>query len=970
MSEQESAPEAHAAHDDSAPAAPFDNPPVSADAELAGDVAAQPAELLASPPWLAFGLAALVPALILFALPPLTRSGLWDPYELNVADLARRIANNLFHVQALALEGADNSMPHLNDLARPELPFTSIAYGFKLFGLHEWAGRLPLALWGFTGVLATFAWVSRLVDRRAGVYASVALSTMPLFFVQARTMLGDIVTMSALSMAFGGLAVAAFDRREGGGGVATRIAALACGLVGLVAGYYSRGAILGVAVPALGVGLSWGVLWVSGSGRKFDALGEFAGGLALLGGAAALYVGLSALGRATASDLSMPVGFMLKVPSKYPTFDFVIGQLGAALAPWSAFIPFAMGRLVLAPVVSGGAQRERESSVRVALLVGATVAFSVHAFIAAKNDNVPFVGCALFAAACAVALRDYERGARPSLAVGVGTAAFLGLFHHDFHEMPERAYQAFAVSGASFPESFKDHALQLWTISLVGFALLSMLTWAERDAARKPFDPAAYLGVVESLRKAWDGMLALAYMAMVAGASIAGAVIYVGMKLKATWVPTISLQIRDGVLNAWWLTAVVPLAVIFGTYFACDVWLWAFNRAQPFSTASFTRGFEPVEGLFGNLKREGREGTKTAFYADHEWRVAAALLFPLMVLAAPVALFVALYTHGIRMPVAAALAIPSGVAVFLLLGILGDLLHRRGDRVAAFGVFAAGLGVVLSMLYYPAFANQLLPKEVFESFERVHKSGEPLALFGVGGRTAAYYAGGQPTMLADTGKAFDWLMAGEPSRQRRFLAVRADELAKLNQMYRDKGPKPARNLPILDARSSQILLVASSLAPGEKSQNPLDKILVQSMPEVQHKLDVNMEDKLLIVGYDFVDGNGRYVESLAPGRKVHMRTYYKVLGPVTTEWEAFIHIDGFRRRHNGDHKPLDGKYPFALWLRDDLIVDDYEFSLEPNFSPGNYTVYFGLFVGETRMKVTTGASDGEHRVNGGAIRVQ
>jgi hypothetical protein len=101
-----------------------------------------------------------------------------------------------------------------------------------------------------------------------------------------------------------------------------------------------------------------------------------------------------------------------------------------------------------------------------------------------------------------------------------------------------------------------------------------------------------------------------------------------------------------------------------------------------------------------------------------------------------------------------------------------------------------------------------------------------------------------------------------------------------------------------------------------------------------------------------------------------MRTYYKVLGPISTEWESFIHIDGFRRRHNGDHKPLDGKYPFALWLRDDLIVDDYEFSLEPNFSPGNYTVYFGLFVGETRMKVTSGASDGEHRVNGGAIRVQ
>ena len=43
-----------------------------------------------------------------------------------------------------------------------------------------------------------------------------------------------------------------------------------------------------------------------------------------------------------------------------------------------------------------------------------------------------------------------------------------------------------------------------------------------------------------------------------------------------------------------------------------------------------------------------------------------------------------------------------------------------------------------------------------------------------------------------------------------------------------------------------------------------------------------------------------------------MRTYYKVLDKITTEWEAFIHIDGYHRRHNGDHKPMDGKYPFSL----------------------------------------------------------
>ena len=89
------------------------------------------------PRWLPLAIAFALPVLFFFVLPPLTKSGLWDPYELNVADLARRVALNLHGATALALEGADNSLPHLNDLGRPQLPFTSIALGFKIFGLHE-----------------------------------------------------------------------------------------------------------------------------------------------------------------------------------------------------------------------------------------------------------------------------------------------------------------------------------------------------------------------------------------------------------------------------------------------------------------------------------------------------------------------------------------------------------------------------------------------------------------------------------------------------------------------------------------------------------------------------------------------------------------------------------------------------------------------------------------------------------------
>ncbi|PKN47306.1 MAG: hypothetical protein CVU63_06570, partial [Deltaproteobacteria bacterium HGW-Deltaproteobacteria-20] len=178
----------------------------------------------------------LVPALILF--PFLGSGGIWDPHELNVADFARRVGLNLFGTQSLNLADADNAMPTLEQLGKGELPFTSIAAGFAAFGLHEWAGRLPLALWAMAGVFAIYWLLTRLMDERAGAFASIVLSTMPLFFVQARTMLGDIVTFASVAMAIAGLGVLAFDDRSD---TRTRAISALLAAIGLAAGFLSRG---------------------------------------------------------------------------------------------------------------------------------------------------------------------------------------------------------------------------------------------------------------------------------------------------------------------------------------------------------------------------------------------------------------------------------------------------------------------------------------------------------------------------------------------------------------------------------------------------------------------------------------------------------------------------------------------------------------------------------------------------------
>jgi 4-amino-4-deoxy-L-arabinose transferase-like glycosyltransferase len=237
-----------------------------------------------------------VAALILFAT--LGTSGIWDPYELDAADLSRRIAIQVFHADNLAQPGAVNGMPTLTDLRMGELPFTSMALGFKLFGLRDWTGRLPLAVWAFVGVVALHELLARLSGRKAALYGAIALATMPLYFMQARTMLGDIVTMASLSLAFSGLVGALLDRGRAGAssaeedGVRTALvkgAWLTVGVLGLAGGYMSRGLAIGVGVPLLSVGFTWVALRgggrIEGQRRSEDLVGalSLAGGLVAAG---------------------------------------------------------------------------------------------------------------------------------------------------------------------------------------------------------------------------------------------------------------------------------------------------------------------------------------------------------------------------------------------------------------------------------------------------------------------------------------------------------------------------------------------------------------------------------------------------------------------------------------------------------------------------------------------------------------
>lgn len=417
--------------------------------------------------------------------------------ELETAELARRIAQGL--LGATDLPAPDDGVPTRGELGRGELPFLLIASGFRVLGLHAWAGRLPLALVGLAGVVALGVGVSRFAGPRAGAFSAIVLATTPLYFLHAHTMLGDIVTMVAAGTAMMALAVAVFDRRS----ARARLIALAVALAALGAGFGSRGLLIGVAFPALGVGLAWLLLALARGPR--DRLGDVSGAGALLTGLVAVAGGAYALATTPTERYSAWIGSLTFDPPRPATFDRVASDLAHAVFPWSAVLPWAIGWLwrPLRTVHDG-----REAALRLVVLTTAAVTWIGQTALAPVLGDVVYTAPAALAAIVALALNDLEANARASRALGLVAAALGLVLLGDFVNFPEKALAAFGVPDAGLPKDFAVPVMSWITVvPFVAFALVFLFVQEAPGASAPVFRREEYLAWPRALRTLWDGNL-------------------------------------------------------------------------------------------------------------------------------------------------------------------------------------------------------------------------------------------------------------------------------------------------------------------------------------------------------------------------------------------------------------------------------------------------------------------------------
>ena len=409
-------------------------------------------------------------------LPRLSAFGFWDPWELKLAEQARAVAGSSHIFDPTA----GGKYPGGRALGT-----TLSALGIRIFGASELGARLPLALTAI-GALCAVYWAGRaLLRRRAALFATLALGTMPLFVLEARQLNSDAPLMAALALALGGLARFAWppDGKRRRRDIVIALAALGLGS-------WAGGFLLGFALPVLSIvaaviighGLrpteaatvADGTAPLSEPGIGPDLPADRSLGAATLSprtgafwlfaalAVAAIVVVVIAMTQLVAAKYSMFLGATPRGTAPTRTFDALVRQLGFGLFPWSAVAIFALARPLTRLDGDGPTTNVRLAFVQLALLITAGLGFALSGYMNVVVGDVRYVALPAIALALGSFLDEALEGNVPEPVAGLVMAVGTMVIARDLFQAPEELASLHVNEKVKWPSGLTLGQLFLW----------------------------------------------------------------------------------------------------------------------------------------------------------------------------------------------------------------------------------------------------------------------------------------------------------------------------------------------------------------------------------------------------------------------------------------------------------------------------------------------------------------------------
>jgi 4-amino-4-deoxy-L-arabinose transferase-like glycosyltransferase len=284
--------------------------------------------------------------------------------------------------------------------------------------------------------------------------------------------------------------------------------------------------------------------------------------------------------------------------------------------------------------------------------------------------------------------------------------------------------------------------------------------------------------------------------------------------------------------------------------------------------------------------------------------------------------------------------------------------HQKGRRLLIGGALGASMLMALATAWWivPQVSKHLSVRDVYGKTAKLDPKA-PIGQYRFNASGAAYYHGDKPaTTLMSVKDVFDFLAKPE----RVFVMAGSEELPSIDQTSR----QDKKSYFVVDDTNSRFLVLSNRLGPNEQDVNPLKRFISDQPPKPQHVVEAEFEGKVKLLGYDLLD-------SLSRGQDFKIRLYFQVLQPLGGGYKVFIHFDGPGSRFNGDHVPLEGRFPTNHWVPGYYITDEHAMTPDRATQPaGYYKLFMGFFSGDTRLKVTNGPQDGENRVKLGGITIK
>lgn len=385
-------------------------------------------------------------AAALLLLTGLTASGIWDPWEL---DVAVRIGSNA----------------GLSE--RPPLADALVALGLDLFGRSEWSGRLPLAIAGLFVVSIAMGIARRTSDGRGAAYAAIVAATTPLLLANSRSMLGESDAMAAQALV-GLLAIeAAFPRGSEARARTVRLAALVALPFAIALAAAVRGVLVGALPPLLAVAA---VLLVDGRLVRPRESKPIVEGLVVT-----LALGLLAVvASAVVADRAEYRAWLGGVPrgGNPPSFESGLSSIFLSFAPYSPLALLATARALSTSAAEDDADRDVRA-IELVLVAWVAFAYAAGMVFGSRYGTPAYLAVAPLAALVAGHARVTERSTEPARAAAVFVALVVGLLFRDYALYPSSPLSGLPVTGLTVPDTF--HPRGPWAATLIPFAGLAAL---------------------------------------------------------------------------------------------------------------------------------------------------------------------------------------------------------------------------------------------------------------------------------------------------------------------------------------------------------------------------------------------------------------------------------------------------------------------------------------------------------------